>query len=86
MKALIYTRDHCSFCVRAKDLLVMRNIPYEERIVDVYGRDDRVLTESQQWVTKADLLAAYPDAKTVPQIWLDGVHVGGYTDLVQKVG
>ena len=85
-RSVIWTRDNCVFCTRAKALLSNRSISFEERIIDVYGRDDRVLTENQKWVTREELLQAYPDAKTVPQIWLDGQHIGGYTDLVQKLG
>ena len=85
-RSVIWTRDNCVFCTRAKALLYNRSISFEERIIDVYGRDDRVLTENQKWVTREELLQAYPDAKTVPQIWLDGQHIGGYTELVQKLG
>lgn len=85
-RSVIWTRDNCVFCTRAKALLSNRSISFEERIIDVYGRDDRVLTENQKWVTREELLQAYPDAKTVPQIWLDGQHIGGYTELVQKLG
>lgn len=81
MKAVIYTKDNCPYCTRAKALLNSKGVTYEERILDVYGRDDRALTESQHWVTRDDLLAAYPAAKTVPQIWLDDLHIGGFTDL-----
>jgi len=86
MKAVIYTKDNCIFCTRAKTLLNNMSIAYEEHILDVHGRDGRVLTENQQWSTKADLLRVYPAAKTVPQIWLDDEHIGGYTELVQKLG
>jgi glutaredoxin 3 len=80
-KAIVYTKDYCNFCVKAKALLDARNIPYEERMVDVYGRGKRILTENQSWVTLEDLLKEYPSAKTLPQIWLDGKHVGGFTEL-----
>ena len=81
MNAVIFTKDHCIYCTRAKELLKNRNISYEERILDVHGRDDRILTESQSWVTKDELLIANPAAKTVPQIWIDGKHIGGFTEL-----
>ena len=32
-------------------------------------------------VTKQDLLEAVPNAKTVPQIFMYGKHIGGLTDL-----
>jgi len=85
LKAKIYTKDSCIFCVRAKTLLTKHNIPYEECIVDTQGRDDRLLLKSQSWVTREELLEICPGAKTLPQIWLDGEYVGGYTELAAKL-
>lgn len=81
MRALIYTKDHCPYCTRAKTLLFRSGIQYDEKILAINGRDDRQLDVNQAWSTRDELLEAYPDAKTVPQIWVDGEHVGGYTDL-----
>jgi glutaredoxin len=68
MKAVVWSKDGCSFCVQAKALLELRGIEYEERNV------------SKNW-TREQLLAAVPDARTLPQIFLDEVHIGGFTDL-----
>jgi glutaredoxin 3 len=32
-----------------------------------------------------DLLELVPNARTMPQIWLDGVHLGGYHELEKKL-
>lgn len=79
--AIIYTRDNCSFCTKAKQLLRAKEIDYQERILDTNGIDDRILFENQSWVTKQDLLDLCPDAKTLPQIWVDNEYVGGYNAL-----
>jgi glutaredoxin len=68
MKAVVWSKDACPFCVQAKALLEARGIEYEERNV------------SQDW-TREQLLEAVPDARTLPQIFLDGQHIGGFTDL-----
>ena len=34
-------------------------------------------------ITREEFLGLFPTAKTVPQIIIDGTHVGGYTDLVE---
>jgi glutaredoxin 3 len=68
MKAVIWSKDACPFCVQAKALLEKRGIEYEERNV------------SQDW-TREQLLEAVPDARTLPQIFLDNQHIGGFTDL-----
>lgn len=68
MKAVIWSRDACPFCVHAKTLLAQKNIEFEERkIGDGY--------------TKEDLLELVPNARTVPQIFIDGELVGGFTEL-----
>jgi glutaredoxin 3 len=81
MNAVVYTRENCIFCTKAKELLNNNNISYEEYILDVFGRDNRPLVENQHWSTKDELLQLCPTAKTVPQIWLDGKYVGGFTEL-----
>ena len=68
MNATIYTKDNCSFCIRAKTLFAVKGIKYEEKKI---GSD----------VTVEDLKAIVPNARTVPQIWLDGSYIGGYTEL-----
>ena len=69
MKALIWSRDQCAFCVQAKALLESKGIEYEERNI-MHGT----------W-TQAQLLEAVPTARTVPQIFLDDQLIGGYTEL-----
>jgi glutaredoxin len=32
-----------------------------------------------------DLLELVPNAKTMPQIWLDEEHIGGFSDLKEKL-
>jgi len=68
MKAIVWSKDACPFCVQAKALLEARGIEYEERNV------------STDW-TREQLLEAVPNARTLPQIFLDDQHIGGFTDL-----
>jgi glutaredoxin len=68
MKAIVWSKDSCPFCVQAKALLEARGIEYEERNV------------SKNW-TKEQLLEAVPTARTLPQIFLDDNYIGGFTDL-----
>ena len=81
MKAIIYTKNYCSFCKKAKDLLNDKNIPYEEYIIDVFGKGKRILNENQHWATSGELLEKRPSSRTVPQIWLDDKYIGGFTEL-----
>jgi glutaredoxin len=68
MKAIVWSKNACPFCVQAKALLESRGIDYEERNVQT------------DW-TKEQLLAAVPTARTLPQIFLDDKLVGGFTEL-----
>jgi|TARA_R110000851_G_scaffold212182_2_gene364884 glutaredoxin len=70
MKTIVWSKDNCPFCVKAKDLLDRKGIAYEERKL---GKD---------W-DKSQLLEAVPDAKTVPQVFLEGKLVGGYDGLIK---
>jgi glutaredoxin len=67
-KAIVWSKDNCTFCDQAKALLEQRNIAYEERKIG-YG------------YTREDLLEAVPTARTVPQIFVNNNHVGGFTEL-----
>ena len=69
MKAIIWTKTTCQFCVEAKKELTLRGIEYEERNIE------------KNW-TKAQLLEMVPNARTVPQIFIDNVYIGGYTELM----
>jgi glutaredoxin len=65
----VWTKDNCSYCYKAKELLKKHNIPFEERVI---GKD---------W-TKEDLLKIAPHAKTVPQIFLNDIYIGNYEELL----
>lgn len=80
MQAEIYTKDMCPYCVKAKELLRELNIDYVEYKISA-GLDESTLEKNQFYVTKADLLEKLPTARTVPQIWIDGEHVGGFDNL-----
>ena len=68
MKAVVWSKNQCPFCVQAKALLESKGIKYEERNV------------STNW-TKEQLLEAVPTARTLPQIFLDDNYIGGFTEL-----
>ena len=68
MKAIVWSKYHCPYCDQAKALLTQNGIEFEERKVG-HG------------CTREDLLEAVPSARTVPQIFLDGNLIGGFTEL-----
>ena len=68
MKAIVWSRDQCPYCDQAKNLLKLKGIAYEERNIS-------------RGYTREQLLEAVPGARTVPQIFLDDRHIGGFTEL-----
>ena len=80
MNAVIYSKPNCRHCDRAKALFESNNVKYQEMIVSPgFNEDD--LKPHQQYVTLEQLLEQAPNAKTVPQIWLNNSYIGGYTEL-----
>jgi glutaredoxin 3 len=73
MKAIVWSKDACPFCVQAKALLESKGIEFEERNIS-----------KGEW-SKEQLLEAVPTARTMPQIFLDDAHVGGFTELKRKL-
>jgi len=73
MKAVVWSKDQCAFCVQAKALLDSKGIEYEERNI-MHGT----------W-SREQLLEAVPGARTVPQIFLDDELIGGFTELKAKL-
>ena len=65
----MYTTQVCPYCVRAKDLLKRKGQAVTEFRVD---SDDALRDE---------MLKRANGKRTVPQIFIDGVHVGGCDDL-----
>ena len=70
-KVEIYSRSNCSYCVMAMNFFDSKGIKY-----DVYSTDDPKVFE--------EMLERNPQARTVPQIFIDDKLIGGYTDLVEN--
>ena len=66
---IIYSSLTCPYCVHAKELLDQKGLTYKEVNVD---KDPASLKEM---VERSD------GRRTVPQIFIDGKHIGGFDDL-----
>ena len=75
MFAVIFGRPGCPFCVRAKELaekLTAERDDFEFRYIDIH----------EEGISQADLEKTVgKPVETVPQIFLDQVHLGGYTEF-----
>ncbi len=65
----IYTKPTCGFCHMAKRLLDSKGIGYAE--VDILAHPGR----------RAEMIQRANGRSTVPQIFVDGTHVGGCDEL-----
>ncbi|PZO80807.1 MAG: glutaredoxin 3 [Micavibrio aeruginosavorus] len=65
----IYTTKVCPYCVKAKRLLDAKDVDYVER--DVTGDD----------AAREALLVRSGGQRTVPQIFINGQHIGGCDNL-----
>lgn len=65
----IYSTAFCPYCTAAKRLLDARGLAWRERRIDADP------------AARAAMLARVPDARTVPQIFINGTLVGGFDEL-----
>ncbi len=67
-EVVIYVTNYCPYCIRAKALLNKKNVAFKE--VNVEERP-----ELRGWIAKRS------GQRTVPQIFVNGQSLGGYTDI-----
>ena len=70
MNVVIYSKPSCPFCVRAKDWFDRHGYTYTEN----------VLYDEEQFLAMQQKI---PGVRTVPQIFIDEKHIGGYDDLMK---
>ena len=65
----MYMGPRCNFCDAAKRLLARNNIPFKEiNIALEEGKQEEMLSKSN-------------GKRTIPQIFFNNLHVGGYQEL-----
>ena len=65
----LYTKDYCPYCQRAKALLTQKGV----RFTNIEIADNPKLT--------AEMVERAGGRRTVPQIFIDNLHVGGADDM-----
>jgi len=73
MNVVIYSRKGCIYCDMATEVAIQKGLNVEKKELGVD-------------YTVEDFTAKFPYAHTVPQIVVDGEHVGGYQDLKDYLG
>ena len=66
MEVIIYSKDNCSNCLKAKNKLRKFNPK-----VIILNKD----------IQREEFFEKFPNSKTVPQIIINNNHIGGYDEL-----
>ena len=69
MNIIMYTQDNCTYCNSASREFETRGWKYATH--NIKHKDNLNNLKKQ-----------FPDVRTVPQIWIDGNHIGGYNELM----
>lgn len=67
--SVVYSQPNCIGCKAAKNILIERGFTVEERNI----------ADNAEY--KQELFSAVPSAKSVPQVFVNGEHIGGLTEL-----
>ena len=67
-KVEIYTRDYCGYCTRAKSLLADKGVAFLE-------------IDGTEPARRCEMIQRAMGGSTYPQIFINGVHVGGSDEL-----
>lgn len=68
----IWSKPNCPFCDKAENLCIQKNLDFKKYMLDVD-------------FTREELFQKFPSARTFPQITIDGILVGGYTEFSEKI-
>ena len=66
----IYSKSNCVFCDKAKNYFSQNDISFVEHNVEIADVFDTLMSRN-------------PNARTMPQIFINDVLIGGYTDLIE---
>jgi glutaredoxin 3 len=69
VKVEIYTKAFCPYCTRAKALLASKGVEPQEYDISMGGPQ------------RAEMIQRANGRTTVPQVFIDGQHIGGSDDL-----
>jgi len=69
VKVIVYSKDYCPYCVKAKNLLAKKGVAFDE--IDI----------THDPIKQEEMLAKAEGRRTVPQIFINDTPIGGYDDL-----
>ena len=71
MEIIVYSKQNCAYCVKAKSLLKNLRLDFTEKKMEEFASVDALLEDIGKKV------------RTMPKIKIDGVLVGGYNQLIE---
>ena len=71
-KYIIYSKPSCGWCLQAKDLLTMEQLPFDYLTLGTH-------------YSLQEFMELFPNARSFPMIVKDGECIGGYNDLVESL-
>jgi len=71
MEIVIYSKENCTFCTKAKNLVKKLGLEYTEKKMEDFESTEAMLEDIGKQV------------RTMPQIKIDGKLIGGYNQLVE---
>ncbi|KAL9274659.1 Glutaredoxin-C4-like protein [Drosera capensis] len=72
-KIVIFSKSYCPYCKKAKS--VFKELDVEPYVIELNERDDGSNIQ--------DALSGIVGRRTVPQVFIDGKHIGGSDDTVE---
>lgn len=85
------------YYLKSSSMLIKKKQPSQTKVAKIVTKPDcpycsmaKSLLKSQGWIVNETNRSEFPNAewvwKTVPQIWLNGQHIGGYNRLAERIG
>tara|TARA_R110000822_G_scaffold118371_1_gene251102 strand:+ start:2363 stop:2620 length:258 start_codon:yes stop_codon:yes gene_type:complete len=72
-KVVIYSRDNCNFCIQAERAC--------KQLCLIDREFSHIVLKLNKDYTTLEFKMLFPDSTTVPQVIVDGVHVGGWDEF-----
>jgi ribonucleoside-diphosphate reductase alpha chain len=70
-RSIVYSKKNCPWCAMAMEELKLRGIPFDKIDLEEIGKTAAEVTGRK--------------VNTVPQIYIEGVYIGGYQELIAKL-
>ena len=85
MNIEVYTKLGCKYCVELKEFMAATKLPYKEIEIVPEITAEMVREGKRAYTLVEEVKKLAPEAKTVPVVFVDGVWIGGWSELKKKL-